>query len=55
MSARPASTLCRARRVKGNRGDRQYEVKRAVDTERHRTVVIWGRAFSVGFGSARLA
>jgi hypothetical protein len=36
-------------------GDQQYDVPPAVDTERHRTVVIWCRAFSVAFGSARLA
>jgi Electron transfer DM13 len=41
--------------LKGNRGDQQYEVKRSVDAERYRTVVIWCRAFSVAFGSARLA
>jgi Electron transfer DM13 len=41
--------------LKGNRGDQQYEVKRSVDAERFRTVVIWCRAFSVAFGSARLA
>lgn len=41
--------------LKGNRGDQQYDVKRSVDAERYRTVVIWCRAFSVAFGSARLA
>jgi hypothetical protein len=41
--------------LKGNRGDQQYDVPATVDTERHRTVVIWCRVFSVAFGSARLA
>lgn len=41
--------------LKGNRGDQQYDVPASVDTDRHRTVVIWCRAFSVAFGSARLA
>ena len=41
--------------LKGNRGDQQYDVPASVDPERHRTVVIWCRAFSVPFGSARLA
>ena len=41
--------------LKGNRGDQQYDVPAAVDPERHRTVVIWCRAFSVAFGSALLA
>ena len=38
---------------KGNKGDQQYRVP-AADVDRHRTVVIWCRAFSVPFGSARL-
>ena len=41
--------------LKGNRGDQQYDVASSVDTERFRTVVIWCRAFSVAFGSTRLA
>lgn len=41
--------------LKGNRGDQQYDVAPSVDTDRFRTVVIWCRAFSVAFGSARLA
>ena len=39
--------------LKGNKGDQQYRVP-AADVDRHRTVVIWCRAFSVPFGSARL-
>jgi hypothetical protein len=41
--------------LKGNKGDQQYDVPASVDLKRHRTVVIWCRAFSVAFGSARLA
>ena len=41
--------------LKGNRGDQQYEVPGSVDAGRFGTVVIWCRAFSVAFGSARLA
>jgi hypothetical protein len=41
--------------LKGNKGDQQYDVPAAADLKRHRTVVIWCRAFSVAFGSARLA
>jgi hypothetical protein len=41
--------------LRGNKGDQQYEVPAGIDAERHRTVVIWCRAFSVAFGSARLA
>jgi hypothetical protein len=41
-------------RLKGNRGDQQYEVPGWVDLASHRRVVVWCRAFSVAFGSARL-
>jgi hypothetical protein len=41
--------------LKGNKGNQQYDVSRSFDRKRHRTVVIWCRAFSVAFGSARLA
>ena len=41
--------------LKGNRGNQQYEVPPNVDTASYSTVVIWCRAFSVEFGSARLA
>jgi hypothetical protein len=41
--------------LKGNRGDQQYRVPGEVDTGRYATVVIWCRAFSVPFTSARLA
>jgi hypothetical protein len=39
--------------LKGNRGDQQYAIPAGVDVA-DRTVVIWCRAFSVAFGSARL-
>ena len=41
--------------LKGNKGDQQYDVPASADLDRHRTVVVWCRAFSVAFGSARLA
>jgi hypothetical protein len=41
-------------RLKGNRGDQQYEIPPGVRV-RGRTLVIWCRAFSAPFGSARLA
>jgi hypothetical protein len=41
--------------LKGNKGDQQYELPASVDLKRHRTVVVWCRAFSVAFGSAKLA
>lgn len=40
--------------LKGNQGDQQYEIPDVVDVERLSTVVIWCRAFSVGFARADL-
>ena len=40
--------------LKGNRGDQQYSIPRGVRVG-GRTLVIWCRAFSAAFGSARLA
>jgi hypothetical protein len=42
-------------RLKGNKGNQQYVLPASLGVERHRTVVVWCRAFSVAFGSARLA
>ena len=41
--------------LKGNKGNQQYEIPAAVALRSHRTVVVWCRAFSVAFGSARLS
>jgi hypothetical protein len=38
--------------LKGNRGDQQYEIPRDVDVDRHHTVIVWCRAFSVLFARA---
>lgn len=40
--------------LKGNVGDQQYEIPRGVDLEQLTKVVVWCRAFSVGFGAAPL-
>lgn len=40
--------------LKGNIGDQQYEIPRGVDLTEFDSVVIWGRAFSAGFGVAEL-
>ena len=40
--------------LKGNRGDQQYVLPRNLDLRRYPNVVVWCRAFSVGFASARL-
>jgi hypothetical protein len=41
--------------LRGNKGNQQYAVPARVDTGKYRTVVVWCRAFSVAFGSVRLA
>jgi hypothetical protein len=41
--------------LKGNRGDQQYAVPAGLDPSRYGSVVVWCRAFSVGFTSAALA
>jgi hypothetical protein len=41
--------------LKGNEGDQQYDVPPEVDLDRHGVVVVWCRAFSVPFTSARLS
>ena len=40
--------------LKGNVGDQQYDIPAGVDLGRLSRVVIWCRAFSVGFGAASL-
>jgi Electron transfer DM13 len=41
-------------RLKGNVGDQQYEIPRSANLARLTKVVVWCRAFSVGFGAAEL-
>ena len=41
--------------LEGNKGDQQYELEGKALSRRYRTVVIWCRAFSVGFARARLS
>jgi hypothetical protein len=40
--------------LKGNAGEQQYDLPRGVNLDRFTTVLIWCRAFSVGFGAAPL-
>lgn len=40
--------------LKGNVGDQQYEIPRGADLDRLTKVLVWCRAFSVGFGAAAL-
>jgi hypothetical protein len=41
--------------LKGNKGNQQYDIPKDVNVFRYSTVVVWCRAFSVPFTSARLA
>ena len=41
--------------LKGNKGNQQYEIGADGGLDRFDTVVIWCRAFSVGFAAATLA
>lgn len=41
-------------KLKGNIGDQNYSVPPSVDLSRYRSVVIWCRRFTVGFGAAPL-
>lgn len=40
--------------LKGNQGNQQYEIPGSADLARYRTAVVWCRAFTVAFASARL-
>ena len=40
--------------LKGNKGDQQYAIPEGIDVKRLSKVVVWCRAFSVGFGAAEL-
>ena len=41
--------------LKGNKGNQQYDIPSDVDTSTHRSVLIWCRAFSVGFARAPMS
>jgi len=42
-------------RLKGNKGDQNYDVPPGTDLARYRSVVIWCKRFSVPFGAAPLS
>jgi hypothetical protein len=41
--------------LKGNRGDQQYELPTEAHPSRYPYVVVWSRAFAIGFTSAHLS
>jgi hypothetical protein len=41
--------------LKGNQGDQNYDLPAAANLDKHRSVSIWCRRFSVNFGAAPLA
>lgn len=51
VSASGAVNLCA---IRGTNGDVNYEVPRDIDLAKVRTAVIWCRAFSVTFATAKL-
>jgi len=42
-------------RLKGNIGNQNYEIPEGTDTSKYNTVLIWCKAFSTLFGSAKLS
>ena len=49
-----ASDFVNLGRLKGNIGNQNYEIPEGTDLSKHDTVLIWCKAFSVLFGSAKL-
>ncbi len=50
-----ASDIVNLGRLKGNIGNQNYEIPAGTDLSKYDTVLIWCKAFSVLFGSAKLA
>jgi hypothetical protein len=49
-----ASDIVNLGRLKGNIGNQNYEIPTGTDLAKHNTVLIWCKAFSTLFGSAKL-
>lgn len=49
-----ASDIVNLGRLKGNIGNQNYEIPPGTDLAKHNTVLIWCKAFSTLFGSAKL-
>ena len=50
-----ASDIVNLGRLKGNIGNQNYEIAEGTDTSKYNTVLIWCKAFSTLFGSAKLS
>jgi hypothetical protein len=50
-----ASDIVNLGRLKGNIGNQNYEIPRGTDLSKYNTVLIWCKAFSTLFGSAKLS
>lgn len=50
-----ASDIVNLGRLKGNIGNQNYEIPEGTDTSKYNTVLIWCKAFSTLFGSAKLS
>jgi len=54
-TGKDASDIVNLGRLKGNIGNQNYEIPQGTDLTKYDTVLIWCKAFSVLFGSAKLA
>jgi hypothetical protein len=54
-TSKDASDIVNLGRLKGNMGNQNYEIPQGTDLTKYDTVLIWCKAFSVLFGSAKLA
>jgi Electron transfer DM13 len=54
-TGKDASDIVNLGRLKGNIGNQNYEIPAGTDLSKYNTVLIWCKAFSTLFGSAKLA
>ncbi|HXV88269.1 MAG TPA: DM13 domain-containing protein [Nitrososphaeraceae archaeon] len=54
-TGKDASDIVNLGRLKGNIGNQNYEIPSGTDLAKYNTVLIWCKAFSTLFGSAKLA
>jgi hypothetical protein len=54
-TGKDASDIVNLGRLKGNIGNQNYEIPAGTDLSKYNTVIIWCKAFSTLFGSAKLS